>query len=263
MNEPRALLAGCRGVIIGVSSENSIGLQLARTFMALGAEVAATYRPARQEQCAALLEACGVKYHAALEANDEASIEAAMAEIGGAFGRLDFVVHTLVHVPEGLLGRPLLSVSHSEVDTVLRASAYSLIAICRHAAPFLARSEHPRVVTLSSSCAARFTPNYHVAGIAKAALSGVSLYLAGELGPQGVLCNAVAFSLIDTDGARKAVGEHNAKATRQYVTKRSLTKRSLEPHHVGQAVAFFASPLCENITGELLTVDGGYARGYL
>jgi enoyl-[acyl-carrier protein] reductase I len=257
------LLSGCRGVVIGVSTENGIGYQLVKEFIALGADVAATYRPARRRACAALLEAAGVQHHAVLEANDESSIEKALGEIGAAFGQLDFVVHTLVHVPEGLLLRPLLSASRAEVNSVMDASAYSLIAICRQAVPWLERSPHPRVVTLTSTSATRATPNYHVAGVAKAALGGVALYLASELGRQGILCNAVAFSMIDTDSARRAVRADNVLATRAYLANRSLTRRALEHGHVTRAAAFFASPLCQNITGEVLTVDGGYSRGYL
>lgn len=257
------LLAGCRGVIVGVSGENSMGYHFARGFAALGAEVAATYRPARRDACAPLLEAAGVKHHAALDASDEASIELAMAQLGGALGRLDFVVHTLVHVPEGLLARPLLSVTSAEFHAVLDASAYSLIAVCRHAEPWLTRSEHPRVVALTSASAARMTPSYHVAGIAKAALGGVLLYLAAELGPRGILCNGVAFSLIETDAARRVIGPQNAAATRAYLQKRVPTRRPLQPEHVTRAAAFLASPLCENVTGEVLMVDGGYSRIYM
>ncbi len=263
MSEACGLLTGCRGLIAGVSGRNSLGYALVTGLSALGAEVAVTYRTERRETCAPLLEAAGVTQHAVLEADDEASIEAALQKIGATLGRLDFLIHTLVHVPDGLLGKPLSQVSREELHAVLDPSAYSLIALCRRATPWLARSAHPRVVTLTSSSAARFTPNYHVAGIAKAALGGALLYLAGELGQQGILCNAVSFSVIDTDGARRAVGQNNTVGTSSYVAKRALTRRPLEPQHVANAVAFFASPLCQNITGETLTVDGGYARGYL
>ena len=255
------LLTGARGVVVGVSGENSIGHHLLRALSTQGAEVAATCRPARRAALSPLFESLGV-HSETLEAEDDISIEAAFSRIGQRFGRLDFLVHTLVHVPDGLLERPLLSVTRHETHAVLDASAYSLIAVCRHAAPWLERSEHPRVVTLTSSSAERATPNYHVAGIAKAALGGALLYLASELGPRGVLCNAVAFSLIDTDGARRAVGAKNTSGTRAYLEKRALTRRAVEPEHVSSAVAFFASSLCQNITGEVLTVDGGYARAY-
>jgi len=262
MSGEAQLLAGCRGVIVGVSGESSIGYRLATTFSRLGAEVAATYRPARRDLCAPLLEAAGIVHHEALEATDEASMETAIARLGAAFGRLDFLVHTCVHVPEGLLARPLLSVARDELNAVLDASVHSLIALCRHAEPWLARSRHARVVTLTSASAVRATPSYHVAGIAKAALGAAMLYLAAELGPRGILCNAVAFSLIDTEGARRAVGAKNVSMTRGVLEKRALTRRALDPEDVSQMVAFFSSPLCRNVTGETVMVDGGYSRSY-
>ena len=124
-------------------------------------------------------------------------------------------------------------------------------------------ARHPRIVTLTSASAARATPNYHVAGIAQAALGATLLYIAAELGPRGVLCNAAAFSLMTPMERAGRVGAQNASATRGYLKKRSLTRRALEPSHVTRAVAFFVSPLCENVTGEVLMVDGGYSRAYL
>jgi enoyl-[acyl-carrier protein] reductase I len=258
----QGLLAGCRGVVVGISGESSIGFRLTQDLARLGAEVAATYRPARRDVCAPLLELAGVRHHAPLEANDESSLAAALGHIGAALGRLDFVVHTCMHVPPGLLARPLLSVSRAELSAVVEAGAYSLIALCRHAQPWLLRSEHPRVVTLTSASSARATPSYHVAGIAKAALGATLLYLAAELGPSGVLCNAVGFSLIATDGARRAVGEASVAATRAHLRRRALTRREVEPDDVSAAVAMLASPMCRNVTGEILMVDGGYARAY-
>lgn len=263
MIEAAQILAGCRGVVVGVSGENSVGFQLVRGFRSLGAEVGATYRSSRRAAVGPLLEAAGAAHHAPLDADDEASIGRAMESFGAAWGRLDFVIHTLVHVPDGLLGRPLLSVTSEEFSGVLHASAYSLVAICRHAAPLLSRSAHPRIVTLTSASASRMTPSYHVAGIAKAALGAVVLYLAAELGPRGILCNAVGFSLLETDAARRAVGAQNAAATRHHLQKRAPTRRSLEPEHVTKAAAFLASPICENMTGEVLMVDGGFSRVYL
>lgn len=263
MSAAPALLASCRGLVLGVSGENSMGYQCARALVAQGAEVAATYRPARQEASAALLEAAGVKHHFAVDVRDEASLRSAMEQIGAAWGRLDFLVHAIVHVPDGVLARPLLSLTREEFHDVIDVTAYSLIAACRHAEPWLLRSSHPRVVALTSAAGQRMTPNHHAVGISKAALSAALLYLGAEMGARGVLCNGVAFSLIDTDGARRAVGATVAASTRAYLHKRAPTRRAVEFGHVTQAVAFFASPLCENVTGEVLMVDGGFSRVYL
>jgi len=146
---------------------------------------------------------------------------------------------------------------------VLSVSAWSLVAACRHARPLLMRSPAPRVVALTSACGHRMTPHYHVAGIAKAALESAVLYLAMQLGREGILVNAVGSSLMATDGAVRAVGEQNAAATRSVQAKRSATGRAVEFEEIAGSVAFLCSPLCRNVTGEIVTVDGGFARSYL
>lgn len=80
------LLQSCRGLVLGVSGENSMGYALAKGFVAMGADVAATYRQARRETCAPLLEAAGVRRHFAVDAGDEASIQALTAALGEAWG---------------------------------------------------------------------------------------------------------------------------------------------------------------------------------
>jgi enoyl-[acyl-carrier protein] reductase I len=146
------------------------------------------------------------------EATDEGSIEAAFARVGSEFGRLDFLLHTLVHAPEGLLARPATSLTAREFHDAMETGVRSLLVACRYALPLLERSESPRVVALSSAGAAFAMPNYHAVGIAKAALEAAVRYLALELGPKRrVLCNTVSFFLIETDAAVRAVGAEAAR----------------------------------------------------
>jgi enoyl-[acyl-carrier protein] reductase I len=257
-----SLLAGRRGVVLGVSGANSLGYAIARTLRELGAEVAVTCRPARLPGVTDLCAAIGATAYP-VELADEASLAAAFAALGDGGAALDFLVHGLVDVPAGVLGRSLLEVTRAELEHVVSVAAWSLIAACRHAHPLLARSAAGRVVALTSSCSHRMTPNYHVAGIAKAALESAVLYLAMQLGPDGILVNAVSASLIATDGAVRAVGARNAQATRQVQARRSATGRATEPADVARCVGYLCSPLAANVTGEVLTVDGGFARSYL
>jgi enoyl-[acyl-carrier protein] reductase I len=256
------ILAGRRGVIVAVSSEESIGFHAAARLHALGASVAIAHRPARREAALRLAERAGAELTVPIEVDDDASIAAAFGEIDRAWGRLDFLVHTVVHVPEGVLAAPLIELRREDFRAVLETAAYSLVALCGRAAPLFAKSLHPRVVAISSACGNRITPHYHVAGIAKAALESALMYLAAELGPKGVLCNAVSPSLLATDGAVRAVGAANAAATRAHLAKKAPTRRPVDYADVSDAVAFLCSTLCRNTTGEVISVDGGYAKNY-
>ena len=259
---PGALLADRRGIVLGVSGANSIGYQVARSLHALGATVAATCRPARLAHVTPLMAELGGAVYP-VELADESSLAAAFDALGRTGAPLDFLVHGLVEIPEGVLARSVLDVSRSDFEHVMSVAAWSLIAACRCARPLLQRSTAPRVVALTSACSHRMTPNYHVAGIAKAALESAVLYLAMQLGKDGILVNAVAPSLLASDGAVRAIGERNAHATRVSQAKRSATGRAVEYGDVARCVAFLVSPLASHLTGEILTIDGGFSRTYL
>jgi enoyl-[acyl-carrier protein] reductase I len=263
MSRPVAsrLLDECRGVVLGVSGENGIGYRCTEAFRELGAEVGITYRPARRDEGQRWASELGSS-HAELEANDEDSIARAFETLGRKLERLDFLVHTLVHVPEGVLEQPLCDVSAREFADVLETGVRSLLVACRHALPLLSRSRHPRIVTLLSPGAESAMPRYHLVGIAKGALASAVRYLAAELGPAGILCNAVNFSILATDAARRVIGEGAVAQTRTHLAKRSMTRLPLEFADVTGALAFLSSPLCRNLTGETLTVDGGISRSY-
>jgi enoyl-[acyl-carrier protein] reductase I len=255
------LLAGRRGLVLGVSAENSIGFQLARSLRGLGAAVSLTCRPARVAQVAPLAASIDASLHA-VDVDDEASLARAFEALGQDGQRLDFLVHSIVNVPEGLLSRSLLEVRRRDFEHVLSVAAWSLVAACRYARPLLQRSPAPRVVALTSACGHRMTPHYHVAGIAKAALESAVLYLAMQLGREGILVNAVSSSLLATDGAIRAVGADNAAGTRVVQAKRSATGRAVDFEDIAGAVGYLVSPLARNVTGEIVTVDGGFSRSY-
>jgi enoyl-[acyl-carrier protein] reductase I len=257
-----ALLAGRRGVVIGVSSERSLGYACARTAYELGAEVALTYRPARRGVVGALAAGLGDAIAAPLDVDAPSSIAELFALLEQRWGRVDFVIHTLMHVPDGVLERPLTDVDRTTFARVLDIGVHSLVAIAGHARPLLARSAAPRLVALSSPCGRRMTPHYHVAGIAKAALESTLLYLAQELGPDGILCNAVSPALVDTDGAVAVVGRDSAAATRVHLARKAATRRAVELDDIADCVAWLCSPWARQITGEVVTIDGGYSRNY-
>jgi enoyl-[acyl-carrier protein] reductase I len=254
------LLAGRKGLVLGVSSPDSVGFHTALQLQALGAEVAVSLRPARSSFMPRLVELGLAPVE--LDALEPGSIERAVERVGSQLGRLDFLVHTLVHVPDGALSRPLLELSARELADVMEVGVRSLVVAARAALPLLAGSDAPRIVTLLSGGADFAMPSYHAVGIAKSALAASVRYLAAELGPRGVLCNSVNFSILETTAAKRVIGDERTQQTRQHLSKRSMTQAALSYDDVTRAIAFLCSPLCSNLTGESLTVDGGFSRSY-
>jgi enoyl-[acyl-carrier protein] reductase I len=144
----------------------------------------------------------------------------------------------------------------------MEASVRSLLVAARYARPWLERGNAPRIVTLLSAGGKFAIPNYHVVGIAKAALASAVRYLAVELGPAGIACNAVSFSIVATDAAHRAIGRERTTETVGYLAKRSMLRAPIELADVVKSAAFLASPLCSNVTGETLNVDAGFSRNY-
>lgn len=258
-----SLLQGRRGVILGYSGVRSVAHELAKLFRAEGAEVALTSRPSRLESLRDNSAPLGIEHHLPLDALSEASIASCFERLETQWQHIDFVVHSLVHVPDGVLRAPLTSLHSEDFSLVMHAGVYSLIACARHARPLLARAHAPRLVTLSSELSDKVAPNYHVAGIAKAALEASIRYLGDELGKDGVLCNTLRFSALPTDGAAKAIGADAIDKTRSYLGKRSLTGDVVDFSDVAQSCAWLCSAELRNISGQVLSVDGGYGLRYL
>lgn len=254
-------LHGRVGLVVGVSAENGVGFHCAKSLVGRGARVAMSHRArpgSRGAELASALDCVAVQF----DVQDESAVESAVSEVGERFGRLDFVLHAVVHVPDGVLDQPLIDVRRSDFTEVMDIGAYSLVQVVRACLPWLKRSDAASIVTLLSAGGEFAIPNYHVVGIAKAALASTTRYLAAELGPEGVSCNAVSFSMIDTEAARRVIGPETTGKTVDYLAKRSMTRRAVSYDDVAATVAFLCSTDCRNLTGEVLTVDGGYCRNY-
>jgi enoyl-[acyl-carrier protein] reductase I len=256
------LLAGRRGVVLGVSGENGVGFHAARAFRAAGAEVTLTHRAGRREAVTPLAASLGCDA-VEVDFRDERAVAHVFSEMGRRHERLDFLLHTLVHVPDGVLEKPATELSESDFAAVMDIGVRSLLVACRYALPLLRLSDAPRVVTLLSPGSDRAVPHYHAVGIMKGALAAAVRYLAFELGPFGVLCNAVSFSIVETDAARRVIGAELTQKTRAALAKRAFTRRATDYDDVARTLTYLVSPLTANVTGETVHVDGGFSRGYL
>ena len=261
---PPLPLAGKRGAVFGFASSRSLAFAIADAWVRGGAEAVtvgiqtARFAPALERAT----RDWRLRPHVVeCDLASDASLERAWAEIGAHHGAagLQMLAHSAAFAsPAALRGR-FLDTARADFAAAHDASAYSLVALARGAAPLMARGGRGgSIVSLSFVGAARAVPAYKVMGAAKASLEACSRALAAELGPARVRVNVVSAGPIDTLAARGIPGFaqlKDAAAARAPL----VLGRPLAAADVGALAAFLASDAAEAITGQTLYVDAGYS----
>jgi enoyl-[acyl-carrier protein] reductase I len=188
---------------------------------------------------------------------DEAQMDVLFAAIEAQHGRLDFLVHGVAFADRVDLERPFVETSRAGFAKALDVSAYSLIGLAQRAAPLMERDGiGGTILTLTYLGSQRVFPNYNVMGVAKAALEASVRYLAADLGPRGIRVNAISAGPIKTLAAAGIPGFSSILDT--YRTRAPL-RRTVEASEVADAALWLLGPAGRGITGEIVTVDGGYS----
>jgi enoyl-[acyl-carrier protein] reductase I len=250
-------LRGKTGLVLGVANRRSLGWSIAERLRQAGARLAFSYQGGRlRDRVSELVK--GLDPEAPLHECDVTSDEQVAQvcrEAGEAFGKLNFLVHSVAYArKEDLEGR-YLETSREGFRVALEISAYSLIGIVRACAPYLEK-EGGSVLTLTYGASQRVVPSYNVMGSAKAALEHAVRQLAHELGPKGVRVNAISAGPVNTLSARGISGFLDMlNLSRQ----KAPLRRGIEPEEVGNAGLFLLSDMGSGVTGEILYVDAGYS----
>jgi enoyl-[acyl-carrier protein] reductase I len=248
------ILAGKRGLVMGVANNRSIAWGIAKAAREAGAELAFTYqgeslgkrvRPLAQELDAKVLGDCDV--------TDTNSLNAAFQEIARSWGTLDFVVHCVAFSDKDqLTGRYIDTTAENFVNSLL-VSCYSFTAIAQRAEKLMLNGG--AMLTLTYYGAEKWMPHYNVMGVAKAALESSVRYLAADLGERNIRVNAISAGPIKTLAA-SGIGDF------RYILKwneyNAPLRRTVTIDEVGETGAFLLSPMARGITGEILHVDAGY-----
>ena len=249
-------LTGKRILITGLLSNRSIAYGIAKAMHREGAELAFTYQNERVQERVTKLAAefdSGLLY--GCDVADDAQIDALFAGIGGEWGGLDGLVHSIAYAPnEALEGDFLNGISRDAFRIALEVSAYSFPALAKGARPLLA-GRNGSLLTLSYLGAVRTMPNYNLMGLAKASLEASVRYLAACLGPEGTRVNAVSAGPIKT---LAAAGVANFGKLLSYNSHHAPLRRNVTIEEVGNAAAFLCSDLASGITGEIMYVDAGF-----
>ena len=251
-----SLLAGRRGLIVGVANDRSLAAGIARSAAAQGARLALTYQSERlQGRVGAIAEALGAELLLPLDLTDESQLAAAAAKLTDHFGALDFVVHAVAFArAEDLTGR-FIETSREGFAEALDISTYSLVALARSMEALLVRGDAPSLLTLTYLGSSRALPRYNVMGVAKAALESTVRYLAYELGPAGIRVNALSPGPVKTLSAASIKG---LRTMLNWNAEQAPLRRNVDADDVGAAALFALSRLGRGTTGEIIHVDGGY-----
>ena len=254
MTEPKALMAGKRGLIMGVANHRSLAWGIAKATHDQGAELAFTYQgEAFGKRVRPLADSLGADLLVDCDVTDEASLEHSFAMIAQRWGRLDFLVHAIGYADKEELKGRYVDTSRAHFIRSLEISCYSFTDVCRRAAPLM--QEGGSLLTLSYAGAERVMPHYNLMGVAKAALEASVRYLAVDLGGQNIRVNAISAGPIKTLAA-SAIGDF------PYILKwnqyNAPLKRNVTIADVGGAGVYLLSDLSSGVSGEIHHVDCGY-----
>jgi enoyl-[acyl-carrier protein] reductase I len=248
------LMAGKRGLIMGVANDHSIAWGIAQMMASQGAELAFTYQGEAQcKRLKPLAASIGSQIMLPGDVEKDAELDAVFAQIKQEWGTLDFLVHAIAFSDAKELKGRYVDTSRANFLRSLDISCYSFTAVARRAAQLMTKGGS--MVTLTYLGAQRVMPNYNVMGVAKAALEASVRYLAADLGRDNIRVNAISAGPMRTL-AGSAVGD--ARMVFKWNKSHSPLKRSVELNHVGGAALYLLSDLAGGVTGEVHFVDAGF-----
>ncbi|MBE3110395.1 MAG: enoyl-ACP reductase FabI [Acidobacteria bacterium] len=254
MAEAPKLMAGKRGLVLGVANNRSIAWGITKAVTDQGAEVALTYQgDAIKKRVEPLAAEIGSKLVLPCDVTDEDSVDGVFKAIAADWGSLDFLVHAVAYSDkEQLDGRYVDTTLDNFVQTLL-VSCYSFTALAKRAEPLMA--EGGSLLTLTYYGAEKVMPHYNVMGVAKAALEASVRYLAVDLGKGNIRVNAISAGPIKTLAA-------SGIADFRYILKwnehNSPLRRTVSIEEVGGGALYLLSDLGRGVTGEVLHIDAGY-----
>ncbi|MDK4805781.1 MAG: enoyl-ACP reductase FabI [Novosphingobium aromaticivorans] len=248
-----AMLAGKRGLVVGVANDHSIAYGCAARLRALGADLALTYLNAKAEpHVRPLAERLGADLCLPLDVEEPGALERVFETIAARWGSLDFVIHSIAFAPrEDLHGR-VMDCSAQGFAQAMHVSVYSFLAMARLAEPLL--NPGASLITMTYYGADKVVGHYNVMGPVKAALEASTRYLAAELGEKGVRVHAVSPGPLRT---RAASGIADFDSLTTMAQTRSPAHRLVDIAEIGNLVAFLVGAGASGMTGDTIYVDAG------
>jgi len=248
------IMAGKRGLIMGLANDRSLAWGIAQQLREHGAELAFAYQgDAIRKRVAPLAEQLGSDLLIDCDVSDMAALDAAFVALRQRWDSLDFVVHAIGFSDKNELRGGYVDTSLDNFLMTMNISVYSFCAVAARARTMM--KPGGSLLTLSYYGAEKVIPHYNVMGVAKAALEASVKYLAADLGPEGIRVNAISAGPIKTLAA-SGIGDF------RYIMKwneyNAPLRRNVTIEDVGGAGLYLCSDLASGVTGEIHHVDAGY-----
>lgn len=246
------------GAALVIGGSGGIGRAICAKLAAAGSDVALTYRsnPTAAGEVVAEVVAQGRQALAVpMALEDVEAVQAGFGQVLERFGR----VHTVIdaagsHIPMKFIS----ALSPGEFAQVMDADANGFFNLVHVTLPHL-RKQGGSYVVLTTAGLLRWASKDALSVVPKAAIQALVTGIAREEGRHGIRANAVALGLIDAGLFRKLKGTAYDDTYIQAAIRNSALKRLGEADEVAEAVLFFASHRARFITGQTLTLDGGYS----
>ncbi len=248
------LMAGKRGLIMGLANDRSLAWGIAKKLSEAGAELAFSYQgEAMEKRVRPLAEQLGVARLFDCDVSDMAALDATFAALAVEWPTIDFVVHAIGFSEKTQLRGRFMDTTLDNFLMTMNISVYSFVAVAQRAAAMM--PDGGSLLTLSYYGAEKVIPHYNVMGVAKAALETSTKYLAVDLGRDNIRVNAISAGPIQTLAAR-GIGDFNLIL--KWNEYNSPLKRNVTIEDVGGAGLYLLSDLASGVTGEVHHVDAGY-----
>ncbi|OFV50763.1 enoyl-ACP reductase FabI [Oligella sp. HMSC09E12] len=247
------MLKGKKGLVLGISNDNSIAWACARAMHEAGATLGGTWlNDKARPYVEPLLQSVNAEIQLPLEVSNESQLEALFEEVTQRWGKLDFLLHSIAFAPKADLHGRVVDSSLEGFLQAMDISCHSFIRMARLAEPLM--KDGGSLMTMSYLGGQEVVPNYSIMGPVKAALEATVRYLAYELGEQGIRVNAISPGTIMT---RAASGIASFDALVEENAQRA-PMGAVNIDDVGPLSVFLASDGARAITGGNIYVDGGF-----
>ncbi len=249
------LMAGKRGLVMGVANDHSIAWGIAKRLASEGAEIAFTYQgEAFGKRVQPLAESLGSNLVLPCDVEDIETVDAVFDTLRSEWGKIDFLVHAVAFSDREELKGKYADTTRENFSRTMVISCFSFTEIAKRAAAIM--PDGGTMLTLTYGGSTRVMPNYNVMGVAKAALEASVRYLANDFGLDGIRVNAISAGPVRT---LAGAGVADARLMFNYQRRNAPLARTVEIDEVGGSALYLLSDLSSGVTGEVHFVDSGYS----